>query len=122
MKYTHTKDINDEYMLDAGAIAAAQRNELSVRTSDLKRKVRGNKNYLRSMYDTHELMLYNNSIYVPQPLRERMLNWYHHYLSHPGATCLTKIAQQWYDWPGLVADCVKLVSKCAICKKNQKYK
>ena len=97
MKYTHTKDINDEYLLDVGAIAAAQRNELSVRTSDLKRKVRGNKNYLRAMYDTHELMLYNNNIYVPQPLRERMLNWYHHYLCHSGATRLTEIVQQLYD-------------------------
>ena len=29
-KYARTKDINDEYSLDAGAIAQTQRNELSV--------------------------------------------------------------------------------------------
>ena len=49
-----------------------------------------------------------------------MLNWYHHYLSHPGATRLAKNVQQSCDWPGLVADCVKLVSKCATCKEFKK--
>ena len=119
-KYARTVDINDECPVDAGVLATAQRNELRVRTSELKRKVREDKDYLRTMYDTHEIILYKNKIYVPQPLRERMLNWYHHYLSHPGATRLAKTVQQSCDWPGLVADCVKLVSKCATCKKFKK--
>ena len=69
------------------------------------------------MYGTHEIIMYNNTIYVPQPLREQMLNWYHHYLSHTGATRLTKTVQQSYDLLGLVADCVCLITKFTICKK-----
>ena len=119
-KYARTVDVNDECPVDAGVLAAAQRNELRVRTSDLKRRVREDEDYYRTMYDTHEIILYKNKIYVPQPLRERMLNWYHHYLSHPGATRLVKTVQQSCDWPGLVADFVKLVNKCATCKKFKK--
>ena len=105
--YARTVDINDECPVYTGVLAAAQRNKLSVRTSELKRKVREDKDNLRTMYDTHEIILYKNKIYVLQPLRERMLNWYHHYLSHPGGTCLAKIVQESCDWTDLVADCLR---------------
>ena len=49
-----------------------------------------------------------------------MLNWYHHYLSHTEYTRLAKTVQQSCCWPGLLADCIKLVSKCATCKKFKK--
>ena len=116
-KYARTKDINDEYPLDACVLAQVQHNELSVRIMELKCKVCNGKSYLCTMYDTHELVLYNNEIDVPQPLRERMLNWYHHHLSYPGFIYLVNTVQQLCNGPGLVAYCVRLVSKCAICKK-----
>ena len=81
-------------------IAQAQPNELSVRTPELKRKVYDNKKYLRTMYDTHKIIFYKNKIHLPQPLCERMLNWYHHYLSHPGATCLEKLYSNRVIGPG----------------------
>ena len=64
-KYARTVDINDECPVDAGVLAAAQRNELRVRTSELKRKVRKDKDYFRTMYDTHGIILYKNKINVP---------------------------------------------------------
>ena len=75
-----------------------------IRTLELKRRVFDNKKYLHTMYDVHKIVLYNNKMYVPQPLRERMINSYHHYLSHTGATCLAKTVQQLCDSHGLVAD------------------
>ena len=60
-------------------IEKVQRNELLIHTLNSKRKVCEEKK-LRTMDDTHKLILYNNEIYVPQPLRKQMLNWYHHYL------------------------------------------
>ena len=35
-KYAHTKDVKDEFPLDAGVTAQAHRNELLIRTLDLK--------------------------------------------------------------------------------------
>ena len=74
------------------------------------------------MHDTREIVMYNNKIYVPQSLCEQILNWYHHYQSHPGVTRLSKTLQQSCDWYGLVVDCVRLVRKCAVCKKIEKNK
>ena len=51
-KYARTVDVNDECPVDTGMLVAAHRNELRVRTSELKRKVRKDKDYLRTMYDT----------------------------------------------------------------------
>ena len=51
-------------------IVAAQLNELSVRTFNLNRKVREDKYDLRTMYDSHEIILYRNKVYIPQPLRD----------------------------------------------------
>ena len=93
LKYARIKDIDDECPLDAGVLVAAQWNESFIRTSNLKRKVCDDTYYLRTMYDTHERIINKNKIYVPQSLRERMLNWYHHYLRHPGASCLAKTVQ-----------------------------
>ena len=49
-----------------------------------------------------------------------MLHWYHYYLSHSGTAHRVKTVHQLYGWHGLVADCVQLVSKCAICEKIKK--
>ena len=71
-------------------IEKVQRNELLIHTLNSKRKVCEEKK-LRTMDDTHKLILYNNEIYVPQPFQERILNWYCHYLSHLGAMYLAKM-------------------------------
>ena len=33
-----------------------------------------------------EVQTYNNRFYIPISLREKVLNWYHHYLQHPSAS------------------------------------
>ena len=50
-RYARTLDINSECPVDAGVLAAAQRNKFSVRTSELKRTVPEEKDYLRTKYD-----------------------------------------------------------------------
>ena len=37
-----------------------------------------------------ELMTYNNRIYIPHSLWRDTMNWYHHYLQHPGASRMEK--------------------------------
>ena len=34
--------------------------------------------------DNVKLVLKDNKIYIPESMRETTLNWYHHYLNHPG--------------------------------------
>ena len=49
----------------------------------------------------HHLLHYNGKIVVPPALQERVINWYHYYLQHPGTTCLEHTIRQILWWPQL---------------------
>ena len=43
-----------------------------------------NSGYTINNIDNVQLLLKDDKIYIPESMRETMLNWYHHYLNHPG--------------------------------------
>ena len=115
-----TKDLSERYPLDVALISKLQREEMKIRTSDLRNNLKINPKYERTVHEGHEVIMFNKKLFVPNKLREQMVNWYHHYLSHPGATRLAKTIQQSCDWPGLVTQTKRMVDKCVICKKIKK--
>jgi hypothetical protein len=49
-----------------------------------------------------KLVMYQNRIYVPPTLQKKTLDWYHHFLCHPGGQRLVNtIASVCYYWKGL---------------------
>ena len=57
-------------------------------------------------------------------MRESTLNWYHHYLNHPGGDRLANTVKQICYWNGLSSQAKKLVKTCKICqqyKRKRKY-
>jgi hypothetical protein len=40
--------------------------------------------YSSKTVDGHEVILFNNKIYIPKTLRKPILSWYHTALRHPG--------------------------------------
>jgi hypothetical protein len=67
-----------------------------------------------------KLIHVHNKIYVPKSLRERALNWYHHYLCHPGGDRLAKTLTQVCIWKGIVSQARKLCQQCPTCQKFKK--
>ena len=49
-------------------------------------ELRRNKKYQYKVLEGFELIMLNNRIYVPKSLRRSVLDWYHHFLCHPGVT------------------------------------
>ena len=43
-----------------------------------------NSGYTINNMDNVRLVLKDDKIYIPESMREWTLNWYHHYLNHPG--------------------------------------
>ena len=101
-------------------ISKVQRKEMKIRTSDLRNNLKINPKYEQTVHEGHEIIMFNKKLFVPNKLREKMINWYHHYLIHPGAARLAKTIQQSCDWPGLVTQTKRMVDKCVICKKFKK--
>ena len=63
-----------------------------------------------------------DKIYVPIKLRQRVMNWYHYNLCHPGTTGLSDTLSQTMFWPGMVTDCKQFTQTCDSCQRFKKSK
>ena len=51
----------------------------------LRKRLKDNPNhYKKQAIENVQVITYKDRIFVPKELRNRTLNWYHHYLCHPG--------------------------------------
>ena len=58
-------------------------------------------------------------------MRETTLNWYHHYLNHPGGDRLANTIKQNCYWKGFSNQAKQSVKTCKFCqqhKRKQKYR
>jgi hypothetical protein len=63
---------------------------------------------------------------IPKPLQVRAVKWYHHYLQHPGHTCLKETMNAAMYWKGMRTTIRSLRTKsCKSCqinkRRSQKY-
>ena len=56
-------------------------NEMNNNTSKYDNR---NSKYKQTIVNDVKVFAYEDRIYIPSKLREDVLNWYHHYLQHPG--------------------------------------
>ena len=67
-----------------------------------------------------KLIHYCKRIYVPKTLRKRTLEWYHHYLCHPGGDRLAATLAQVCTWRGIVSQARTYCRRCSACQKYKK--
>ena len=60
--------------------------------------------------------------HLPLHLRDDVLNWYHHYLQHPGESRMYKTISQTIYWPGLKNQCVSLCKRCKVCQLSKRLR
>ena len=96
-----------------------QQLEISKNTK-MRLELRKNDEFTYKVIEGHELIMKNKNIYVPKILRQPVLDWYHHFLCHPGATRLAATIGQTMAWLGLIQDAKAHVKTCTICQKSKK--
>ena len=102
--YTNTRvrSIQAGFPLENDLIRVEQRKELQKRNSNLKSLLDDKESgYHFENIDGVELVLKDNKIYIPASMRESTLNWYHHYLNHPGGDRLGNTIKETCYWKGL---------------------
>ena len=67
-----------------------------------------------------ELTHDGNQIFVPTALRDRVLDWYHQMLVHPGKKRMEASLRGVYTWPGLRAAVKNLCKHCHTCQMFKK--
>ncbi len=59
---------------------------------------------------------------IPKPLQRRAVLWYHHYLQHPGHTCLEETMKATMYWKGMRSTIQPITKSCRSCQVNNKQK
>ena len=97
--------------------------ELQEQDRSLRKQLRNNpKEFTKKEIEQVKIITYKNRIYLPIKLRTRVLDWYHHYLCHPGKTRMYKTLASTMYWEGMEKDINTYVKKCTICQKYKKKK
>ena len=109
------------FPLDVTLVQKEQQKELNKNNSKIKQLLKQQSSGFykdNSLYDT-ELILHDKRIYVPKSLRSKVIEWYHHYVNHPGAERRNKTLQKVCYFKGIISACQK---HCYRCKQCQMYK
>ena len=69
-----------------------------------------------------DIVTYEGKIYVPKSLRKRTIEWYHHFLNHPGGDRLFKTINRVCYWKGMASECTSFCRRCAECQKHKPRK
>jgi transposase InsO family protein len=69
-----------------------------------------------------EIICRDNKIVVPKALQQRTVNWYHHFLGHPGINRTEETIAQHLYWPKMRDHITISVQSCAVCQRNKKQR
>ncbi len=59
---------------------------------------------------------------IPKPLQVHAVKWYHHYLQHPGLTCLKETMNAVMYWKGMRTTNRSITKSCRSCQTNKRWK
>ena len=86
-------------------------------------KNRDKKISLKLIDDTELLVYEDKRLVIPGiVMQSRVVQWYHHYLQHPGANRLEETLVAVMYWPGMRYRIRKYVKSCNRCQKNKSRK
>jgi hypothetical protein len=68
------------------------------------------------------LVTYEDKIYVPKSLHCRTLEWYHHYLNHPGGDRLYHTLSMVCYWKGMSTQAANFCKRCDDCQCHKPRK
>jgi len=112
-----TEELNEEQFPMKPSLVA----ELQSKDKTLQKSVEKGTSakYSTRIVEGTEVITYDGKIYIPQPLRQRVVAWYHEYLCHPGEERTELTIRQTLTWPKLSED---VRQHCKVCKQCQQSK
>jgi hypothetical protein len=63
----------------------------------------------------------NGKLIIPTSLKHRAVSWYHHYLQHPGHSCLEETMRSVMYWKGMRTTIQRYVKTCQSCQVNKRH-
>ena len=80
----------------------------------------GDRFEVKLVEDTNILVDETGKLVIPKKLQSRCIQWYHHYLQHPGHTRLEETIRATMTWSGMRTQIRRHVKTCPTCQKNKR--
>jgi hypothetical protein len=104
------------YPLTTVEIAEAQRADVSL-MHHFKRNAVIDQGFEIKLIENTTYVCKDGWLLIPKPLQVHAVKWCHHYLQHPGHTCLETINAAMY-WKGIRTTIQSLTKSCRSCQVN----
>jgi len=88
--------------------------------SQLQEESKQGKHFTLKEIEGVELIHENGKIRIPEALKDRVLDWYHQMLVHPGETRMEASLRSLYTWKGLRKDVQHVCKHCHTCQMFKK--
>jgi hypothetical protein len=116
------RSIEEEiYPLTAQNVADTQRVDATIKHCFKSNHV-FDKDFDIRLVDNPSVVCKNGKMVIPKPLQWCVVLWFHHYLQHPGHTCLAETMQAMMYWKGIPTTILSITKSCKACQVNKKRK
>jgi len=119
--FANRSDEDEIYPLTAQEVADAQKADATLKHC-FKRNYLFDKGVDIRLVDDTSVVCKEGRMIIPKPLQGRAVMWYHHYLQHPGHTCLEETMQATMYWKGMRTTIRSITKSCKTCQVNMKRK
>ena len=121
LSYATEAEIN-EVMEELFPMAPKEIRSHQKKDKKLQQYLQSSDDYYLKEVEGKDLIMYKNKIYIPSTLKDRVMDWYHTYLVHPGSTRMLSTMQLIVHWHGIRKDVENFVKTCDICQRCKKNK
>jgi hypothetical protein len=117
--FANCSDEDEIYPLTTAEIAAAQWADASLKHL-FKRNAVIDQGLEIKLIENTTCVCKDGQLVIPTPLQVHAVKWYHHYLQHPGHTCLKETMNAAIYWKGMRTTIRSLTKSCKFCQVNKR--
>ena len=114
--FANRSEEEEIYPLTVKEIAETQRKDKATKQLKTSRK------YEMLIVEDTEVLCKNGKLVIPKALQRRAVEWYHHYLQHPGHNRLEETIKAAMYWTNMRKSVRSYVKNCKSCQTNKRRK
>jgi hypothetical protein len=118
--FANRSDKDEIYPLTTVEIAEAQRADASLKHL-FKRNAVIDQGLEIKIFENTTCVCKDGQLVIPKPPQVRAVKWYHHYLQHPGHTCLEEMMNAAIYWKGMRTTIRSITKSCKSCQINKRW-
>jgi hypothetical protein len=119
--FAHHKEEEEIYPLTTIEIAEAQRKDQELKVYFKTNAKTPKEGISFQLIEDTKVLCKNDKLIIPASLCHRAVSWYHHYLHHPGNSCLEETTRSMMYWKGMRHTIQNYVKSCRSCQINKRH-